>query len=172
MVEANNVAKETALNALKRDPIGIFKLAVAGYLDYWDIERLRIQAKSDRGDRYLPKEMLKSLRENFSLAGEDLPFLKTFTNRYFLNALPWYLFLLCMPFLAFVNLLICSRETRRYVFIVFVASSVIISLASSLIEGPTVRYLHAEGWLSFLILGSWFEWLRIKLMSRKLPKTF
>ena len=170
IVEANYLAKETAFNALKRNPIGVVKLTVLGFLDYWNIDLLRACMSNDRGDRPLPEDMLKLLRDRFKLWADDLPFLKTFTNKYFFKAQVWYLFLLCLPIICILTFFVYDREKRHLILIIFIASFTIVSISSLLIEGPTVRYLHPLGWLSFLVIGSLIDQIlnRLKLNSRKI----
>jgi hypothetical protein len=170
IVEANHLAKETAFNALKRDPIGIFKLAVSGFLDYWNIDLLRACMLNDRGERPLPKDMLKSLRDSFNLWADDLPFLNTFTNKYFFKARVWYLFLLCLPIICILTFFVYDREKRRLILMIFIASFMIVSISSLMIDGPTVRYLQPLGWLSFLVIGSLMDQIlnRFKLNRRNI----
>jgi hypothetical protein len=162
MLEANHIAKKTAMNALKRDPVAVVRLAISGFLDYWSLDALQVSVIQDRGNRLLPKDLLASLSEKFSLSADDLPFLITFTNKYFYKAWMWYLFLLCLPLFAAVAFFISDREKRWFVFIVFCMSSMIVASASLLIEGPTIRYLHPLGWLSLLVVGILIEQILIK----------
>ena len=152
--EANHLAKETAFNALKRNPIGVVKLAVSGFLDYWNRDLLQACMSNDRGERLLHREMLKSLRDSFNLWADDLPFLKTFTNTYFFKARVWYLFLLCLPAVCILTYFVYDREKRPLILLIFITSFMIVSISSLLIDGPTVRYLQPLGWLSFLVIGS------------------
>ena len=153
MVAANNIAKETAFNALKRNPAGVFKLAISGFLDYWNIDLLHACMLNDRGERPLHRELLAALRDSFNLWADDLPFLKTFTNTYFFKSRGWYLFLLCLPLIGILTFFVYNGEKRRFIFIIFIASFMIVYSSSLLIEGPTVRYLQPLGWLSFLVIG-------------------
>lgn len=167
VLEAERIAKETAFNAVKRNPLGILALGISGFLDYWNLEILRCNMQGDRGDRPLPPEMLELLENKFSLYGDRLPFLITMTNRYFLFAWPWCLFLICTPFIASGFLFVSDRKIRKNIFIVLMASSIIVVNASVLIEGPTVRYIHSLGWLSFLLIGPLTEWIKMKLWPLK-----
>jgi len=161
-LEADRIAKETALNAVKRDPLGLVRLGISGFLDYWNLDILKCNMLGDRGENPLPPEMLEMLSNKFSLAAERLPFLQTFTNRYFLYAWPWYLFLICSPIYGVIAFIGCARENRRYFFVVLLTSLIIMGQACVLIEGPTVRYIHTLGWLSFLLIAPAFEQLFIK----------
>ena len=152
--EAERVAKRTAINALKRDPFGLAALTALGFADYWNMGKLKKCMITDRGsDRELPPRLLQAVQENFSLDVENFHKLKTYTNSYYFAAWPWYLFLLCTPFLALFSLLFCDPKLLRHLFIIFIATSALVVIASVLVERPTVRYLHALGWLFVFILG-------------------
>ena len=167
-LEADWVAKRTAINALKRDPLGVASLAAQGFADYWGKEKLEKCMITDRGsDRELPPVLLQALQENFGLYAESFPTLKTLTNSYYFTAWPWYLFLLCTPLCALVSLFFCDARLRKHLFIVFIATSALVIIASALIERPTIRYLHALGWLFVLILGSMTERLLTLLKGNK-----
>jgi len=152
-VQAEQVAGETALNALKRDPIGIATLAVMGFSDYWKTDLLDWGLNFDRGNVPIPDDMLSDVSTYFNLSAKQLPFIRTFTNVYYFSARFWYLVLLCIPFLSTVTFFFCDKDAKSSVLIIFVASSAIVVIACLLIERPTVRYLHALGWLSFFIFG-------------------
>jgi hypothetical protein len=152
-MQAEQVARETALNAFKRDPMGIATLTVMGFFDYWKTDLLNWGLNFDRGDVPIPDDMLADVSTYFSLSAKQLPFIRTFTNLYYFSARFWYLVLLCIPFLSTVTFFFCDKNTKPSVLIIFVASSVIVVIACLLIERPTVRYLHALGWVSFFIFG-------------------
>ena len=162
-LEANSLARQTAFNALKRDPIGVARLAFSGFLDYWNRDLLRACMSNDRGDRPLPEDLLQVLRKRFNLSGDDLPYLRTFTNQYFFKAWAWYLFLLCLPITCFLNFFVQKQGKLRFHLIIFIASFLVVSISSLLIEGPTVRYLHPLGWLSFLVIGTFLHQIQNRL---------
>lgn len=154
-LEADKVAKRTAINALKRDPRGVVFLAAQGFADYWDRENLEKCMMVDRGgNRELPPGLLQVLQENFDLDAESFPTLQTLTNSYYFAVWPWYLFLLLTPLCALFSLFFCDVNLFRQFCIIFIATSVLVIVASVLIERPTIRYLHALEWLFVLILGS------------------
>ncbi|TGU70211.1 hypothetical protein E4633_18605 [Geomonas terrae] len=153
LLKADNAAKTTAVNALKRDPLGIALLALQGFSDYWDPQMLKPSMVTDKGsDRELPPEMLHSLKTDFNLDAAGLPTMKTITGTYFFAAWPWYLVLLCVPLLAAFTL-VFNKVGRDKVFLILIATSAVVATASLLIERPTVRYLHPLGWLFFLLAG-------------------
>lgn len=166
--DADTVAKQTAINALKRDPLGIIVLALRGFTDYWDKISLNKHIITDRGgDRELPSDMLTILQDKFYLHAKDFPTIKTFTRSYYDSAWPWYLFLLCTPFLALISFFRSSKESYRYSLITCIAVFILIIIAISLIERPTVRYLHALEWLLVFSLGPIIEYFLCMFKTKK-----
>ncbi|NWF97670.1 MAG: hypothetical protein HXY52_01855 [Nitrospirae bacterium] len=163
-LEADHIAKQIVINALKRDPLSLFSIAKFGFLDYWNITNLKNCLKCERGEKELPDYLLVKLRNYFSLWADELPFLHTFTNKYFFIAWPWYLFLLCSSLIALLITMI-DKKNSKYFFIIFISSLIITSIACILIEGITVRYLHPASWLIFLMIVPVFEYLICKLRS-------
>ncbi len=160
---ADRIARETALNILKRDPVGLASLFLSNFGAYWKLDSLKKSMETDEGyGRNLPDDMLVSLQTNFNIAADRLPYLGSFTRHYFFSAWPWYLFLLCLPLFAFILIVIGAQEKKKYFVVVFLSSLILVAIACSLIERPTVRYLHAVGWLSFLVIGPLIDRLRLK----------
>lgn len=166
MIEADRVARITVQNALMRDPAGIVRLAAVTFSDYWNLHLLKITMRSDRGESFLPDFMLKTLEDSFNLIGDDLPFVRTFTNQYYLNAWGWFLFLLISPLIGLAALFICNRERRRFIAVVVLAASVSVLMGCTLVQDPTIRFLHPLGWLVFLIIGCFINCL-VTLRNRQ-----
>jgi len=161
MLEADRVARTTVQNALIRDPLGFFRLAAATFADYWDLHLLKITMLSDRGESFLPDFMLETLEEYFSLRGDDLPFVKTLTNQYYLHAWAWFLFLLMSPLIGLIALIMC-RERRRFIAVIVLAASVSVVMGCTLVQDPTIRFLHSLGWLVFPMLGCFINCVVIR----------
>ena len=169
-LEADRIAKDTVINSLRRNPFGLLEIVKRGFLDYWDMNYLKVYIKGDIDDRALPDFMLVKLRNYFSLYADDLPFFKTLTNKYYFFAWPWYLSLLCLPFVSLIVLFICNRNVRKNVLIVFIAATTIVAISCTLIERPTIRYLHPLGWLAFIVIGVLLDRIlkRFQLNSKKM----
>jgi hypothetical protein len=167
-LQANRLADQTAWNAVKRDPLGELYLAGLGFLDYWNLDRLRTGMITDRGgDRELPPELLALLREHFGLAAETLPHLSTLTNRYFFAAWGWYLALLLLPLPAFLTIWICPREQRPGAILICLFATVQTAVIAAFSMEPTVRFLHAPAWLSMIILGVSIHWIQDRHRTRQ-----
>lgn len=165
-LEADNFAKKVVINSLKRNPIGFLKIAYLGFIDYWNIKNLKNSLVVERGEKELPDYLLVKLRNYFSLNADKLPFLLTFTNKYYFKAWAWYLFLLCSPLLGIITIIFC-KKIRRYLLIVFLSLFIIIIITCVLIDGITVRYLHPAGWLIFFIITTAIDYLVKRLNNKK-----
>jgi hypothetical protein len=148
-IDSSRVAGETAINAAKRDPISLARLVKDSFLDYWNLKPEYFLLDSGY-HTYVPHDVLKVFSDSSKL---DLGCEKTFTKAYFLKSLPWFLFLLCLPLIILISFFVCDRSMRQYIFLVFVTTSEILVIATAFIERPTIRYLHALGWLVFLVIG-------------------
>ena len=156
--EAENAAKKTAINALKRAPFDVVVLTVQSYVDYWDREKLERSMVTDRGSGWrLPELLLKPLIDEFGLDATGFHTLKTLTNSYYFAVWPWYLLLLCTPLFAVLSLIIADKQQRKYLLVIFITTSSLVIIASALVERPTIRYLHALGWLFVFIVGPMIE---------------
>ena len=160
--EAERFAKETALNILRRDPIGVAKLYLKTYRNYWYASYLKLLLQVDRGERPLPEIFLGMLKKNFNLDAVAFPYMATLTNRYFYMAWPWYLMLLCTPFLSFVALGAKGVEQFMGRVVIFIITGLLIVGACHM---NVVRYLQPLGWVFFLTVG---QLLDGKLRVRKL----
>lgn len=158
IITADKVAKETAINALKRDPISLINLCYHSFTDYYDKELLLLCMANDRGDRELPKELLSVLESRFKLNATQFPYLMTFSKTYFMVSCPWYQILMLAPIYALCMLILCNKSITPYAIVVFTASAGIFAVAIALIEGPTVRYLHGQAWLVFIVFGYLLNW--------------
>jgi hypothetical protein len=167
MLEADRAARTTVQNALTRDPLGVVRLAAATFSDYWNLHLLSVTMRSDRGESFLPDFMLVTLEEYFFIRGDDLPFVKTFTNQYYMNAWGWFLFLLISPFIGLITFFICPRGKRRFIAVIVLAAAVSVMMGCTLVQDPTIRFLHSLGWLVFLILGCFINCMGILRNRRK-----
>ena len=164
--EADRIAKDMVMHSLRRNPFGLLEIAKKGFFDYWDMDYLRLCIEIDRDGRALPDYMLIKLRKYFGLYADDLPFLRTFTNKYYFSAWPWYLFLLCLPLFTLAVLFICRRNLRKHILIFFISSAMVVAISCILIERPTIRYLHPLGWMSFIVIGSFINEILTRVKSK------
>jgi len=147
----DRVARETAINALRRRPLEIVGLGVKTYLEYCHIELLQRYARKDLGYGQLTDDQLKMLAEKFGFTtGEQLPAQPfSLSQWYFLGAWPYYLIVIIAPLIcAFATLI--SRY-RALACLLFVHASILLVVITALSPRACVRYLQP---LSVLMLLS------------------
>ena len=76
-MKANAAAKKISLHILKRDPIGVFRLAVRTYFRGWRREVIKGCIQEDSGNRAIPADMVQSAARHFHVVASDMP-----TRRY------------------------------------------------------------------------------------------
>ncbi len=153
--QADQVCKETAINCMKRDPIGVLLLGMATFFDYWEIDYLNRCMHTDQGMQEYPptNNLIKMLCENFGIKPEELGPKVPPTSRYFFASTYYCITLLCSPFPAVLVMALWSGRLRRFAFVIFLASAEIVCVASFLTERPVPRYLHALSWTLCVTIG-------------------
>ncbi|HKU85879.1 MAG TPA: hypothetical protein VJV77_06015 [Casimicrobiaceae bacterium] len=145
---ANRIARATALNIVKRDPLGVMRLTIRTWKDYLSLELMRTAVHQDRPEDPLPARTVDLLRERFGVANvERLQSATRPTDRWFFANAAWYVFLSSSPLVALVALAIAQPGVRRPLFLV---AAVIIVLLGATIAGSlrvSPRFLHPVAWL-------------------------
>lgn len=158
-LETEHLARQTALNALRRDPLGVARLAAASYLDNFNIPRLKEWMSWERGNDVLPPEFLAVLEAEFgyrcdSAPGQSIP---TLTGRLFMRAWPWHCALMLLPLFALLAVRVSRGVARRICVMVLLYSSALIATTVLLSEMTVVRYSQPLAWMAFLIAGVLIE---------------
>jgi hypothetical protein len=155
--EADKAARDASINILLRKPFGVIKLAFQSYMDYWNIELLKENLQEDRCIREIPYELLQILRIYYNIDAQVLPIKKTLTNMYFLNAIPWFIVLFCLPFVIVLSML--ADKGRHLIFLVPLAIFALLIMvnATVLIHRNTMRFFHADEWIALIFLGVMFD---------------
>jgi hypothetical protein len=152
--EGDRAASATAINALRRDPLGILVLAFQTLGDFFDVRLLGEKIMNDLAldQAYEYERLVEHLGARYGLSeAEPQPF--TLTKSYYQNAIPWYWFLLFSPALWAFAFFVARRGVRRHAFVLFIASLGTITVATALSVQPIVRYLHPVSWLALCALG-------------------
>jgi hypothetical protein len=152
---ANKLAKKTALRAVKRDPIGLLKLSAHTYAQFFDTSYLRYTVELDEGFHNPgDPEFRRELLTNFHVQYDGEHHLDTLTLRWHMAAIPWYQFLIVVPFLFTLLTFFAAREyTPQWIYFGVAIWGFTVQ-STALTVQPTVRYLTASAWLTFLILGA------------------
>jgi hypothetical protein len=155
---ANQVAKQTAMNALLRRPTGVVTLGAKTFLGYWDFKRINRQAKRELGKALnnWPKERPWNVAPHFHLSPPTARENKTNTlsQWYFLRSQPYYYIVLLSPFVC-VGLLFFLAE--GYVFLLCLHSWILFGTITILSKDASVRYLQPMSLLTILIFAAFVK---------------
>jgi hypothetical protein len=137
---AERLAKETALNALRRNPLGLVRIAWQNYSEYWSKTAMKGSAEADfcsdnpPGDDFIS---LLSKRFHFALP-KEVP-VNSPLQTYYVNGWPYYFVLLLAPFLSGLALIFPS--TRKYALLLFIHISLLVTISVTF-GGHSLRYFH------------------------------
>lgn len=151
---ANEVAKQTALHALLRRPMGVATLGAKTFLGYWDFRQIHKQAQAELGiGRDLPENVTSNLAAHFRLSPPRRGDAKAHAllQRYYLRAQPYYYVVLLSPFICGGLIFILSEG---YVSLLFLHSWILLGTATFLSKAPSVRYLQPMSLLTILIFAA------------------
>jgi len=149
----SEIAKETALHALRRNPLGVLGLAGQTFAQYWNLRDLRYYATIDLGHNDLTEEQAGELAENFHFAtdGRIIGAPPTLLQRYFLLAWPYCYFLLLSPILGACAVYL-TRERQPALFLLL-HLVIILSVTFTFAVAPSFRYLQPVSLLALLLVA-------------------
>ena len=150
---ANRIAKETALRALRRNPLAVLHLAGRTFAQYWNVKDLRHYASIDLGHNDLTPEQNSLLAESFHLAtdGRIVGAPPTVLQRYFLLSWPYCYFVLLSPILS-VWAVYLARERQLALFLLL-HLVIILAVTFTFSVAPSFRYLQPASVLTLLCLA-------------------
>ncbi len=159
---ADDLARRTAVHALKRDPIAAIQLVMRTAFLYFDrtyfVETLRV----DEGHyRSLAAAEAATYRQRFSYdfpqAAAHIDKFPPLTERWHQASYVWYWFLLLWPFLFTAALCVYRRFTlpadwlcALFLFLFFAGAVVTVTR-------PTARFLTTMAWLACITLGAGYS---------------
>ena len=151
--KSDRIAKETAMNALRRRPLQIVGLAMKTYMGYWGIASIQSYAREDLGYGALTEEQVKVLAEKFRFITVKLLPAQPFSllQRYFLAGWPYY-------FIVVVSPLTCALATwvsrqRAFALLLFVHVSILMVVVTALSPQACIRYLQPVSLLTLLSIA-------------------
>ena len=154
---ASDVAKETALRALRRNPLQVLGLAARTFAQYWNLKDLRHYATIDLGHHDLTPEQNAMLAESFHFAtdGRIVGAPPTVLQRFFLMSWPYCYFILLSPLLG-VWAVYLARE-RQLALLLLLHLSIILAVTFTFTVAPSLRYLQPASILTLLIVALWLR---------------
>jgi hypothetical protein len=155
----DRIARETAMNALRRRPLQIAGLALRTYTGYWGIASMQSYTREDLGYGKLTHEQLNMLAEKFRFeTAKHLPAQPySLLQQYFLAAWPYY-------FIVVVSPLVCAFPTwlardRSFALLLFIHASILMVVITALSPQASVRYLQPVSVLTLLSIAICMDWL-------------
>jgi len=154
----DRIARETAMNALRRRPLQIAGLALKTYMGYWGIASIQSYAREDLGYGELSEEQLKVFAEKFRFTTVKLLPVQPFSllQRYFLGGWPYYFIVVVSPLICALAMWV-SRQ-RAFVFLLFVHASILMVAITALSPQASVRYLQPVSMLTLLSIAVCIDW--------------
>ena len=150
---ANRIAKETALRALRRNPLQVLHLAARTFAQYWNLKDLRHYASIDLGHNDLTVEQNSMLAESFHLAtdGRIIGAPPTVLQQYFLLSWPYCYFVLLSPILGAWAVYV-ARE-RQLTLLLLLHLVIILAVTFTFAVAPSLRYLQPASVLTLLTVA-------------------
>jgi hypothetical protein len=149
----HQVAKETALNALRRNPLQIFGLGWRTFGGYWNLSDLRNYARIDLGKVDLTPENMTDLagRFHFAVVLNITGSPPSILQRYFVTSVPYCWVVLLSPLWG----LVIFYRNRDWPFALLVLLQLGMILGTSMIfaVAPSLRYLHPASLLTLICCG-------------------
>jgi len=164
--KANEIGKQTAMRALRRNSLQILYLAAQTFAQYWDLKDLRHYMRLDLGHADLTLEQCSMLAEHFHLAtnGRIRGAPPTILQTYFLRSYLYCLLVMTAPLLAGASLLL--RRTRTYCALVLLHATITLAVVTTFAPNPSVRYLQPVSLLTLLILAVYAKALSDRRLIR------
>jgi hypothetical protein len=154
LFKANKLAKKVALRAAKRDPLGILRLAVLTFVDYFDSDYLNLATAGDEGrGQTLSAETMRNFKQHFRQDFTQL-YVESLTKWWHRKCQIWYLFLLLLPLLFLIHVLIYRRQSTPYHWLCATCVLIFLEGATLMAVRPAPRFLTAMAWLGCIILGA------------------
>jgi len=140
--KANVESKRVAWRVIRRDPVGVMRLAIQTHLKFYSKPYMGEVLKEEAGVRGLSADDLKLLT-HYHLDAEDLPFKRNITREYYFAIWPYCVLLINAPLILLGALLFSGKDTRTSLCLLFAIIAVHSTVLQALTVEPSVRHHHA-----------------------------
>jgi hypothetical protein len=148
---AERLARQTAMNALRRNPWAVARIAWHVYAGYWSAATMKQSAESDFSFANPPTDdLIALLASRFHLTVQKGDQTKSVLQWYYLEAWPYYFVLLVAPLLA--GVVLCFRSTREYAVLLFIHICVMLTVLSTF-GGQNVRFFQPISFATLLVIA-------------------
>ncbi len=159
-VEANRLARQTALHAMKRDPFGILRLAAFTFREFFNHERMKWNLELDQG-RYVaptPGE-IDMLKRSFGIDLTKRSF-TSFTKRWQQHSILWCGAVVTLPFMYLLFIILRWLQIGASEIVCALSALTLLAAAVIPVDISDPRYITPLAWMAFLLLGSMLTVLR------------
>jgi hypothetical protein len=167
----DSVARETAINVLRRRPLQIVGLTLKTYMGYWGIASIQGYARSDLGYVDLTDDQVKTLAEKFRFKTvkkiTSQP--RSLLQSYFIAAWPYYFIVIVSPLTC--ALATCIGRQRGLAFLLFVHASILMVVITALSPQPSIRYLQPVSILTLFSIAISVDWLARRSTTASAQRT-
>lgn len=164
-LKSGKIATSTALNALRRHPGGVIKVAANTYYAFWKGPAMERLAKADLGTRKISASHERLLVERYHWRGQTdtraLPV--TLSRWYYVASAPYYFAILLSPLLS-LALLFAARNKANAV-LLFAHTSLVFVVTFLFSIAPTTRHFQPLSFLMLLSVG-----LAVKSLHASVPE--
>jgi hypothetical protein len=159
LVKANEIARQTAVRALRRNPLGILRLAGQTYLEFWQPALLLKYAQLDLGHPLTPNDTAVlatyfHLVQTPSVSAAARP---TLLQKYFLAARYYCLLALVLPVFALITVLIRPGSIDGP--LILIHATVLVCVISLFTVNPSIRYVQPISLLAILTIAAWVPYV-------------
>jgi hypothetical protein len=150
---ANQIARETALRALQRNPLQVLRLAARTFAQYWNPKKLRHYATIDLGHHDLTLEQNSMLagRFHFATDGRIIGAPPTLLQHFFLISWPYCYLVLLSPILG-ASAVYFARE-KQLALLLLLHLVIILAVTFTFAVAPSLRYLQPASVLTLLTVA-------------------
>jgi len=163
--QANDLARETAIHAVLRQPFSELRLATSMFFTYFDPAVLRSGLVIDEGgerESGLSDEAKGWLQHLYGVS-DPTEYQMSLTKRWHLLAVPWYWLILCSLVLSPLVLLVRPALDRPQLILCTTAALLFLAGVTVTIDRPTPRFLTSPAWIVLLLLGIAFSFAKSSL---------
>jgi hypothetical protein len=149
--KSRDIAGQTALNALKRNPLGVLRIAAQTYYSFWRGLTMERLAQAEIAPAKLNDHQKQVMFERYHWrgSGDGKAGSSGFCGWYYIAAVPYYFAILLSSLLS-TALIFVSRE-KKYALLLFAQTVLVFCMTFLLSLGATIRHLQP---LSILLLLS------------------
>jgi hypothetical protein len=151
--QANDIAEETAVNAIERQPAPAARLVLRTFIMYFDRARMHEWLLIDEGYGGVMGEGMKDWLRRYYGIPDPKVYQLTLTKRWHLTSYPWYWVVLCALCASPVLLFLCRRREVATIVLCVSTAWMLTVMVSAIMDRPTPRYLVTNAWLTLLLFG-------------------